>query len=307
MKWKRMVRNTVCWLLATTFILLGYVNKAKRQSFQDGVIIPIYFHNPGRKLFRRVVIWLKNNGYTFISCDQLIEILGGRVICPKGAVWLSLDGGWKGNIHNVIPIVAEYDIPITLFICTDAVEGGTFWWQDVRRYANRLPADFNDDAKIRRLPEDTRKQVLKLITQAAQQGNSIREAMNIEDVKRISTMPQVTIGSHSASHSVLPNCTDIEIDYELGESKRKLEEWTGKPIRAFAYPNGAFNGRERQFLKKYGYELAVIVANTFATINSDCYLFPRTDYMDDGSFAENLCHALGVWEPIISKIRRTPM
>lgn len=304
MNWKRIVRNNLGWLLATSFIQLGFVNKAKRQSFQADKIMSIFFHNPKRKLFKKIVIWLKKNGYTFISCGQLSDILAKKILCPRGSVWISLDGGWKGNIDNVIPVAVEYDIPLTLFICTEAVASGTFWWENVRRYAHRLPDDFNADNKIRKLPEDARKQALKLINQAALRDHPLREAMTIEDVRRISAIPQVTIGSHSVSHPLLPNCTDIEIEYELGESKRKLEEWTGKPTRSFAYPGGAFNGRERQTLKKYGYELAATVVNNYATINSDRYLIPRTQVMDDGSFAENLCHALGIWEPIISKIKR---
>jgi len=146
---------------------------------------------------------------------------------------------------------------------------------------------------------------MKLITQADQQRASRRKAMTIEDVRRISVIPQVTIGSHTITHPVLPNCTDSQIDYELGESKRKLEDWTGKSIRTFAYPFGRFDGRERQFLKKYGYELAFSkTEDKFISLNDDSYLLPRTDVMDDGSCIENLCHALGVWEPITNKVKR---
>jgi len=296
MQIKRMARNTACWLLATVLILLGCVKRAKHESFQDGTITSIYFHNPNKKLFRKIVVWLEKNGYSFISCDQLREILGKKIPCPRGAVWISLDDGWKGNLENVIPTSVEYDIPITIFICTDAAENGTFWWTRVSAYASLLPAELRRIEAIMRLPEDSRKQVLELITQAVPQGDSRREAMTVEDVRRIS--------AHTVTHPILPNCNDHQLAHELGESKRKLEEWTGKPINTFAYPNGSFDGRESQFLKKHGYELAVTIENNLARSNGDCYLFPRTDVMDDGSFVENLCHALGVWEPIVNRVKR---
>jgi len=304
MQIKRKVRNTACWLLATVIILLGGVKRARNESFQDGIITSIYFHNPNKKLFRKTVVWLKKNGYSFISGGQLREILGKQMPCPRGAVWLSLDDGWKGNLENVIPTAVEHDIPVTIFICTDAAENGTFWWTKVDAYARLLPAELRRIEAIKRLPEDSRSQVLELIAQAEPKGDSGREAMTVEDVRRLSAIPQVTIGSHTVTHPILPNCHDHQIAHELGESKRKLEEWTGKQINTFAYPNGSFDGRERRFLKKYGYELAVTIENNLARSNGDCYQFPRTDVMDDGSFAENLCHALGVWEPVVNKVKR---
>ena len=300
---QRTVRNAVCWLLAIALIRLGYTKRAKRESFQEGTITSIYSHNPNRKLFRRIVTWLKDNRYTFISCDQLIDIINKRIACPRGAVWISMDDGWKWNIDNVIPTVVKYNIPITLFINTNAVEGGTFWWTDVMRYANHLPVEFSDSETIRKLPEDARKQITRLIEQIGSNIPSRREAMTVEDVRRISEIPQIAIGSHTVTHPTLPNCDESQIDYELGESKRKLEGWIGKPIRAFSYPFGRFDGRERRFLKKYGYELAATSEDKFVRLNGDSYLLPRTDVMDDGSFAENLCHALGVWQPIVSKIK----
>ncbi len=293
----------MCWLLATILILLGLVKRAKYESLQNGVIASIYFHNPDKKLFKRIVTWLKDNGYTFISSDQLVDIMNKKIACPSGAAWISLDDGWKGNIDNVITTAVEYDIPITIFINIAGVEEGTFWWTKVSTYANLLPAELRQ-TEVVRMPEDVRKQILQLITQAEPQVTSKREAMAVEDVRRISAIAQVTIGSHTVTHPALSNCNDSQIDYELGESKRKLESWIGKPVRTFAYPFGRFDGRERQFLRKYGYELAATTEKKFAKLNSDCYLFPRTDVMDDGSFAENLCHALGVWEPVISKLKR---
>jgi poly-beta-1,6-N-acetyl-D-glucosamine N-deacetylase len=299
----RIVRNATCWLLASMLILLGYVKRAKHESFQDGVITSIYFHNPNRKLFRRIVAWLQNNRYTFISCDQLIEILYGRVPCPPGAAWLSFDDGWKGNLDNVIPIALEYNIPITIFIYTNAIENGSFWWKKVREHSKWLPPQYRDINVLMQSPEDVRKQVLQLIARAETFEPFTGDAMTTDDIRSISEIPLVTIGSHTVTHPVLQNCTDAQTNYELGESKKTLENWTGKLVRAFAYPRGSFSSKDIQFLQKHGYELAVTIENRFARTGDDCYLFPRTDVMDDGSFNENLCHALGVWEPIVSKIK----
>jgi peptidoglycan/xylan/chitin deacetylase (PgdA/CDA1 family) len=301
---ERRARNGACWLLATSLIARGYVKKAKHESFQEGVITPICFHSPGRKLFRKIVVWLKDNGYTFVSAGQLIEIYHGRIPCPRGAVWISVDDGWRRNIDNVIPTVVELDIPITIFVGTAGVEDGIFWWTKVKQFANHLPNEFRKTEAIVRLPEDSRRQLLELLNQAVAQSTTKREAMTVEDIAHISAIPQVTIGSHTVSHPVLPNCTDDQIDYELRESKRKLEDWTGKSITAFGYPGGHVDDRERQFLQKHGYELAATTEKRHANSNGDCYLIPRIEVVEDGSLRENLCRLLGIWKHGVGEGKR---
>ena len=303
MSLKRLVRNILGWLLAVILIALGRVSRARRMSFQEGVILSIYFHNPGKKLFRKAVLWLKKNGYTFISCNQLIDILHKKVPCPKGAVWISFDDGWKGNLDNVLPLAQEYNIPVTIFIYTSAVETGIFWWRKVRECAADIPQEYRDINTILESPEDARQQVLRLLDGVKTPDSLKEDAMTVADVKRIAVIPQVTIASHTVTHPVFQSCTDAQIEYEIGESKRILEAWTGQPVKAFAYPRGSLTGRERPLLIKHGYELAVTIENRFARLTDDCYLLPRTDIMNDGSFAENLCHALGVWEPVKKKLK----
>jgi peptidoglycan/xylan/chitin deacetylase (PgdA/CDA1 family) len=135
-------------------------------------------------------------------------------------------------------------------------------------------------------------------------NSHLKNSMTVEDVRRISEMPQIAIGSHTVTHPFLPNCSNSQLDYELRESKRILEDWTGKPVWAFSYPNGDFDDRARQRVRENGYGLAATTENGFYRLNGDRYLLPRMEVMNDGSFTENLCHALGVWTLIISKFKR---
>jgi peptidoglycan/xylan/chitin deacetylase (PgdA/CDA1 family) len=300
----RIIRNAFCWLLAVVLIRLDSAKRAKQESFQDGTIISVNFHNPNKNLFKRITTWFRDNGYTIISCDQLIDIINKRTTCPRGAVWISLDDGWKGNIDNVIPVAVEDNIPVTIFIYTDATENGSFWWKRVQTYPRLLPAELRRTRALRKLPDEQRKRLLNQLNQLVPPGSFKREAMTIDDIRYISSLPQVTIGSHTVSHPILTNCTGSVVDYELGESKKKLEDWTGKPVKIFAYPNGAYSGNERESLEKHGYELAATAEGRFANPDDNCYLFPRSDIMDDGTLTENLCHALGVWEPVIKRFKR---
>jgi peptidoglycan/xylan/chitin deacetylase (PgdA/CDA1 family) len=246
--------------------------------------------------------WFRKNGFVFISSGRLIDILNKRSACPIGAVWISLDDGWQGNISNVVPLAAQYDVPVTIFVCTDAIEEGTFWWRRVQLSPGLIPMEFRRLDTLKKLPEDERKKVIGLIDHA--KAVFRREAMTIAEIQNIASLRQVTIGSHTVSHPILPNCSDNQIRYEIEQSKRKLEEWTGNKITAFAYPNGSFDNRERQSLETCGYAIAATTESKFGAVDTDVYLLPRNLLMDDGSLSENLCHAFGVWQTIIQKLKR---
>lgn len=66
----------------------------------------------------------------------------------------------------------------------------------------------------------------------------------------------IEIGSHTKSHAWLPSL-DVESLYrEIYDSKKELEEITGREVRYFSYPLGGFNEKVIQMVKEAGYALA---------------------------------------------------
>jgi peptidoglycan/xylan/chitin deacetylase (PgdA/CDA1 family) len=248
---------------------------------------------------------LKKNGYFFISVDQLIKYVQKQQEFPKGAVWLSIDDGWKDNIHNIIPVINEYKIPITFFIATDPVENqGIFWWTFFEKCKDQLPNYFKGSLlDFKRIKEKNRKKIIQYLKKNCKKRIP-REAMDIEEVKSLAQNPLVTIGSHTVHHAITINCTDDELEYEIKESKGKLRKWTNKEIKCFSYPNGWFNGRERKILKESGYKLAATVEKRFITQNDNFYLIPRIEVKDKISFYEAICIIVGIWKTHISKIKK---
>ena len=121
--------------------------------------------------------------------------------------------------------------------------------------------------------------------------------MSIEEIAKISALPNVTIGSHSVTHTLLSTCTEDELRREINDSKRDLELWTGRPVRAFSYPDGNYDHRVAAWLARAGYSLAFTTEHHPLTLSADPYYMPRCSVMDDGSLTENLCHAFSLWRP----------
>ncbi|MBI4355955.1 MAG: polysaccharide deacetylase family protein [Candidatus Omnitrophica bacterium] len=64
------------------------------------------------------------------------------------------------------------------------------------------------------------------------------------------------IGSHGVTHRPLTQLSRAELAEELGESKRRLEEELGIPVRALAAPGGCWNRRMAGAVHAAGYEAA---------------------------------------------------
>jgi len=292
-------------LLGLYLLFSGKVNMAKEEIFSKNYVTSLFFHNPSQQFFKRCIQWLKKNGYFFISADQLIQYIQNQQEFPKGAVWLSIDDGWKDNINNIIPVINEYKIPTTFFIAIDPVENqGIFWWTFFEKCKDQLPNYFKSNSlDLKNIKEKDRKKIIQDLKKRCKKRVT-REVMEIAEVKLLAQNPLVTIGSHTVHHALTVNCTDNELEFEIKESKEKLREWTKKEVKYFSYPNGRFDGRERKILKESGYKLAATDENRFITRNDDLYLIPRIEVKDKISFYEAICGIVGIWRIYISKIRK---
>ena len=86
------------------------------------------------------------------------------------------------------------------------------------------------------------------------------------------------IGSHTLSHPRLPELPLDDINKELKESKKILEQKTDKKIIFFAYPFGdikSFNKEVIRATKEAGYKYAFTILPGFNTENTNPFLLHR--------------------------------
>jgi peptidoglycan/xylan/chitin deacetylase (PgdA/CDA1 family) len=273
------LRNLSCELLALGVIASGRVRREMKRALGGGVVTPIYFHNPNERLFARCIRWLVEKGYTFISADELIDILYHGKSPPPGAVWLSFDDGYKEWLRNVAPVVLQHRVPVTMFIPTGIVQNdGLFHWL---RRGESAGADRG----------------------AATAACGIRDALTVPELKQLAMCPDITLGGHTVSHAVTVQLTEEKSRFEFGESKASLEDWTGEEVKCFAYPEGRFDGLERAVLEKCGYKLAATAVSEFITRQTDPYLVPRFCVSDNISFPEAICNMVGAWQPALRPVK----
>ena len=81
-----------------------------------------------------------------------------------------------------------------------------------------------------------------------------------EQIEEMAKDPLCTIGSHTMSHCRLTISDETALQYELGESKRVLEQHIGKPVEHLSYPYGwktDVSNEAIAFAQQVGYKTAL--------------------------------------------------
>ena len=72
----------------------------------------------------------------------------------------------------------------------------------------------------------------------------------------------ITIGSHSLSHRYLAAIQDpAELEREVVDSKKRIEDEIGQEVRWFSYPIGGGNARAAEAAKRAGYRAAWVAGH----------------------------------------------
>lgn len=278
-------------------LLILFSKRIKKRALNGEFILSIFFHEPSRKLFESCVSWLLKNGFVVLSQSDLYQIYNNTIQFPKGGVVITADDGWISNEENIVAIADKYKIPITIFVSSGPVEEGNYWWCYVEK-ANRDLSESHSVESMKRMPNEMREEVYtRLRSKVCLQRN----AMTIQQVKRVSRSKYVAIGGHTTSHPILPMCSDEKAYDEIHSSKATIESWIGDRVISFAYPNGDYGEREIEYLKDCGYKMAFTTEPAYIERNTkrSLYEIPRFSMIEDISKAEAICRMLGLWQKYI--------
>jgi peptidoglycan/xylan/chitin deacetylase (PgdA/CDA1 family) len=169
---------------------------------------------------------IADSGLSVIPLRRLVAAQrGGPDLPPRSAV-LTFDDGFADFYWTVAPLLAERELPATLFVTTGAVHapGG--------RAAGSLlpPASMLNWRQI-----------------------STLDAYGVE------------IGGHSRTHAQLDTVTGRQLVDEVVICKRELEDAVAHPVTAFAYPHGYSSPAVRRRVQKAGWSSACGVGYAFSS------------------------------------------
>ncbi len=220
----------------------------KPEDIPSEVMVPVLmFHDvksvPGgtwsmsAENFRNTIIFLKENGYTPVSFDELIDYVDGKGSIPPKPVCITLDDGYYSNFKTVLPIAEELKAPVTVFMtCKTVRENGVFPSTD----------------------------------------ENLLEKMNAAEIGIVDASPYGQVQSHTYGlHGMNHSYGDIEREYSLpveGETEADFKEIFSKDcsiaekvltdagvetVNVLSYPGGRYHEWTETVLRERGYRASV--------------------------------------------------
>jgi peptidoglycan/xylan/chitin deacetylase (PgdA/CDA1 family) len=210
--------------------------------------------------------------------DTMLGRLANSSVSITNEIALTFDDGLRNNVTVVYPILRKLNLPATFFVCPALVESGAWLWNHEMRCRLQMlaapilaqlrtkllaPATSVDGIvewmKTLRFPQ--RRQAETIIREASSNFRPTEaqrtdfDIMNWDDL--LSLDPElITVGSHTLTHPILTTLNTQEIESELWESRRCLEQKLQRTVDLFCYPNGSYDERAYQAVKKF-YRAAV--------------------------------------------------
>jgi glycosyltransferase involved in cell wall biosynthesis/peptidoglycan/xylan/chitin deacetylase (PgdA/CDA1 family) len=206
--------------------------------------------------------------YDFVTCADLGAALAAglrRRLCA-----ISFDDGYADNLALGLPVLRAVGAPATLFVATDAIDGGRALWFE--RVAALLAAHAGDprlaalgaaDPELRDLgaalaaAPTPRAAVRRGVAAVKAEGTATRErieellvaglgapdpaalpAFLDWDGVRALRAAGVEIGGHTATHPILPRTEPARARAEIALGQARLMAELGRAPTSFAYPNG---------------------------------------------------------------------
>lgn len=211
-------------------------------------------------------------------------------------VALTFDDGLRNNLTALYPILQRVVVPATFFIVPEAVDKNEWiWTHDARErlsslsavdcyiFAGELQAPSSDCPGIidwmKTVPNKQRLEILQRVRERTKgfvptpvQRHKY-DLMNWEELASLNPK-LITIGSHSMTHPILSSIDEDEIDREIVQSRRVLEERLQRRVEYFCYPNGNYDDKIVSAVRKT-YTAAIAVESKTVTAGEDLYRLPR--------------------------------
>jgi len=297
----KMLRNTVVraglealyfsgahYLLRPIFAGVGAIFMLHHvRPSRDGEFQPNHHLEVEPEFLRAMLAHLRTLDVDLVSMDEAHARLSQGNFARRFA-FFTLDDGYRDNRDFALPVLREFDAPLSVYAASDFAEGsGRLWWVALERVIAKASAieapiggastsfDTSTPAAkqatfdrlhdwLRALPgeRDLQREISALCTRHdVDEATIARElCMSWDELKAFAGDPLVTIGAHTITHCNLAKQSEAAASFEIETSRTRIETALQRPVFHLAYPYGdriAAGPREFALARAAGFKTAV--------------------------------------------------
>jgi peptidoglycan/xylan/chitin deacetylase (PgdA/CDA1 family) len=249
--------------------------------------------------------------YNVIPLADLVRAYTAGIPLPLHPAVVTIDDGYRSTYNVAYPALRQLGIPAAVFLATAFVDGREYLWTDRVEYAidhapsgplefmagreplrldlkdrrSRMMADRIVRSKLKKLPQDSRTQVVAALEESAGRSlstapepHAIYEPLHWDEIHEMADSGLVTFGGHTHTHLILSRCDEARALHELQHSKQIIEDRLDRPCDLFCYPNGRhgdFSAVTKRLVKASGYSCALTTVYGMNAAGADVYELKR--------------------------------
>lgn len=242
--------------------------------------------------------WLRRHRVAVLPLAEVLRRFGAGEPVHKTVVF-TVDDGYADFADRGLPVFAEFDCPVTVFLTTDFLDGRCWlWWnvveclvQGTARDGVRLEHDagvweyrWRDSRereaailslveRLKTVPEACRKDLIArlgavLEVELTRQPTPAYAPLSWDAVRRCARSG-VSFGPHTLTHPILARTGDAQSAAEIAGSWHRVRQEAGDAaVPVFCYPNGdpdSFGVREQNLVAAAGLAAAVTTVPGYVT------------------------------------------
>ncbi|MDP1569800.1 MAG: polysaccharide deacetylase family protein [Vicinamibacterales bacterium] len=198
---------------------------------------------------------------------------------PARPVLVTFDDGYRSVLTEALPVLERHAVPAAVFACTGPIAMEERFWYDA-------VAARDGEAAVEGLKaaDHAAWQAAVDASRMPAHAGDPHAPLSVEEVQRLAAHPLIELGAHSVHHPILARASHDVQRAEIRESQAAVASWTGRPVTAFAYPNGRegvdFDVVTMRHLSEAGITDAFTTTPSLAAPDGDRLRIPRLVVVD---------------------------
>jgi biofilm PGA synthesis lipoprotein PgaB len=192
--------------------------------------------------------WLQASGWQPVSLEQIVRARAGGVPLPRQAVLLTFDDGYASAYTKVFPLLRQFNYPAVMALVTR--------WMEVPA-GGQVPYGNKPLARERFLTwAQTREMARSGLVEFASHSHDLHRGLPGNPQGNL--LPAATTHAWDATRQRYEDgaAWTRRIEADLRQSRALIERHTGRPVRALAWPYGAWNQGAQQAAQRAGFSVA---------------------------------------------------